>query len=154
MSTNLSPQQIRDFLVGMAQTLQPTVGPGGKVAVYEDLARRLSTLAHKDPPWGWRYIQGVEKGTIEPSAKLTRAVVALGATLDGIPSVAANTQAVQVYAEMGRVKPGSIILAASKLCARPTCPVSFVPVVPLQKYCSRECAHKARQELNAERKKA
>ena len=148
----LSPTQIRTSLAELADALKPVIGQDGQVALYAELARRLSALARKEPPWGWRYIQGVIKGTIAPSGALVRSIMALGATMDDFPPVAANTQAVQVFAEAGRVTPGSIILAASKLCARPACPVSFVPVVPCQKYCSRDCARKARHELNAERK--
>jgi hypothetical protein len=149
--SELSPEQIQVSLTELANTLKPVIGERGHVALYDELAKRLSVLARRKTPWGWRYIQGVIKGSITPSAALARATLALGATLDGVPPVAANTQAIQVYAEAGRVKPGSIILAASKLCARPACPVSFVPIVPHQKFCSRECARKARQELKAER---
>ncbi|MFZ6027271.1 MAG: hypothetical protein ACOYYS_06120 [Chloroflexota bacterium] len=148
----LSPAQIQSSLLQLAEALQPAIGQDGKVALYAALARRLSALAHKQPPWSWRYIQGVGSGRIAPSQKLAQAVIALGATLDGVPPVAANTQPVQVYAEAGRVRPGSIVLAASRPCARPACPVSFVPVVPRQRYCSHECARKVRRERKAERK--
>jgi hypothetical protein len=150
--SELSPEQTRNSLAELVNALRPLIGQDGQVAVYDELARRLSALAQKEPPWGWRYIQGVTKGTIAPSAALGRAVMALGATLDGVPTVVANTQAVQVFAEAGRVRPGSIILAASKSCARPGCLVNFVPIVPVQRFCSRDCAKKARKEhLNSER---
>lgn len=147
--TSLSPQEIAQSLQALLEGLRPILGGQGQVVFYEEVARRLSTAIQQDPPWGWRYIQGVEKGTIQPSRKLARAILALGATLDGLPAHVADTTPVQVYAAPGKVRPGSIILAASRFCARPGCPVSFVPVVPRQKYCCAACRYRARQALKS-----
>ena len=144
--TAFSPQEISQALGVLLEALRPSVNGLGHVALYKEIARRLSAVARKQPPWGWRYIQGVEKGTITPSRKLTRAVFSLGATLDGVPALVADTEPVQVYARPGAVRPGSIILGESKTCARPGCPVSFIPRVPWQKFCSSECRGKAKKQ--------
>lgn len=137
--TAFSPEEISQALNALLEALHPAVNGLGHVALYKEIAKRLSVIAQKQPPWGWRYIQGVEKGTIAPSQKLTRAVFTLGATLDGVPALVADTEPVQVYARPGAVRPGSIILGESKTCARPGCPVSFIPKVPWQKYCCSDC---------------
>ena len=141
-----SPQEISQVLSVLLEALRPSVNCLGHVALYKEIARRLSAVARKQPPWGWRYIQGVEKGTIAPSKKLGRAVFSLGATLDGVPALVADTEPVQVYARPGAVRPGSIILGESKTCARPSCPVSFIPRVPWQKFCSSECRGKVKKQ--------
>jgi hypothetical protein len=144
--TAFSPEDISLALSALLEALRPAVNGLGHVALYKEIARRLSAVARKQPPWGWRYIQGVEKGTIVPSQKLARAVYSLGATLDGVPTLVANTEPVQVYARPGSVRPGSIILGESKTCARPGCPVSFIPKVPWQKFCSSECRGKFKKQ--------
>lgn len=142
--TVLSPQQVSEIIKGLLDALRPTMSEVGHVALYEEAAKRLSAIARKDPPWGWRYVQGVEKGTIEPSRALTRAALALGAEMDGVPTILANSETVKVYARPGAIRPGSVILGESKACARPGCPVNFVPRVPWQRFCSRECVKAAR----------
>lgn len=146
MTETLSPEQGAQSLAMLLDTLRPSLGGQGHVAFYQEVATRLSTVVRQEPPWGWRYIQGVEKGTIKPSQKLARAVMTLGATLDGVSPQLADTEAIQVYARPGAIRPGSVILGESKTCARPGCTVSFVPRVPWQRYCSRECRAKYRQE--------
>ena len=152
-ATLTNPTQTKNALAELEETFTPIIGIGGRVVVLEELAKRLSVIAHKTPPWSWRYIQGILTGSIVPSAKITRAILALGATMDGMPAIVAKTEAIQVFAEPGRVKSGSIILASSRMCARPACPISYVPVVPRQKYCCRECARKARQEIQQTERK-
>jgi hypothetical protein len=144
--TAFSPEEISQALSVLLEAMKPAVNGLGQVALYKEVAKRLSALARKQPPWGWRYIQCVEKGTLAPSQKLTRAVFSLGATLDGVPTLVANTEPVQVYARPGTVRPGSIILGESRACARPGCPVSFIPRVPWQKYCSSECRRKIQKQ--------
>ncbi len=134
-----TPKEVSQALHELLETLKPILGGKGNVAFYEEIAKRLSTVVKKDPAWGWRYVKSVETGTVEPSRKFTRAVFALGATLDGVPKSVVDTVPVQVYAPPGAVRPGSIILSESKTCARPGCTANFVPRVPWQKYCSLDC---------------
>jgi hypothetical protein len=65
--TELSPEEISQVLSALLEALRPSVNGLGHVALYKESAKRLSVIAQKEPPWGWRYIQGVEKGTIAPS---------------------------------------------------------------------------------------
>src|SRR5687768_6627597 len=50
--------------------------------LYTDMASRLSKIARKDPAWGWRYVQSVASGTVEPSKKFAKAVDTLAVTFD------------------------------------------------------------------------
>ena len=110
-------------------------GESGKVAAYQDLANRLSTVAHKESPWSWRYVQSVHHGSVEPSKKFVRTVELLLAEMDGLPASVAETEPVTVYARPGAVYPNSIVLGESKACANPSCTIRFVPRVPWQKFC-------------------
>lgn len=115
----------------------------GTVEFYGMLGAKLSKIVAKDPAWGWRYVQGVHAGTIDPSRLMASAVQALGAALDEVPAVMAYTIEVRVFARPGQIQPGSVILGESKACARPGCRVRFVPNVPWRKYCSSECCVEA-----------
>lgn len=105
---------------------------------YTEVGKQLSTLARKSPPWGWRYMKSVHSGTIQPGKKLLAAIDALGAVLDGIPPAVAVSKEITCFTA-AQVKSGSIILSDSIICIRPGCLISFVPVVPWQKYHSKEC---------------
>lgn len=107
----------------------------GKVETYTELAEKLSAIARKENPWGWRYVQSVHTGSVAPSEKFTNAVEILMASLDGLPAFIAETEPITVYARPGALHPGSVILGESKTCANPKCTVHFVPRVPWQKYC-------------------
>jgi hypothetical protein len=109
----------------------------GNVKFYDHLAGQLSKIASRPKPWTWRYVQGVQAGTVEPSPAFSRAVNALGAAIDDVPAILAYTVTVQVYARPGAVPPGAIVLAEARACAWPGCQVIFVPTVPNQKYCSK-----------------
>lgn len=128
-------------LHSLFDALRPSWGKKGEVAFYQELAKRLSEIARKEKPWGWRYVQSVEHGTLghAPSRRFLQAVAVLAAESDGVPEFVAETEAVMVYARAGAVHPNSILLAESKGCANPTCKIHFIPRVPWQKYCPR-CA--------------
>lgn len=108
-----------------------------------EFAQRLSDVARKDPPWTYRYIDGVLKGTMKASPALLDAIMRLGALIDGAPvEVAKSTQVVVMAA--GTVAPGALILADSRRCANPGCRIEFVPRVPWQRCHSSECARVVR----------
>jgi hypothetical protein len=103
--------------------------------LYEDIARRLSTIADKEPMWSWRYVQSVVSGTVQASKKFAHAVEIMAVTMDDTSVTFAKSEPVNVYAEEGTIAPGSFVMGASMHCATPTCKVVFVPVVPWGKYC-------------------
>ena len=109
----------------------------GTVRFYEMLAVKLCGAIGRKKVWTWRYVQGVEKGSIQASREFERAVVAVGMALDGAPVETRGTVAVGVFAEPGAVLEGSLILGKTQICAWPGCGVKFVPRVPWQKYCRR-----------------
>ena len=106
-----------------------------KVAFYSLIALKISKVINQNPPWTWRYVQMVHRGTLQPSKRFGRAVMALGAAIDEVPSLVIDTEAIQVYAKIGSVLPGSVVMARSKICANPGCRASFVPNVPWRRLC-------------------
>jgi len=72
---------------------------------------------------------------VEASKKFTKAVDVLAVTFDGVPIPFANSSPITVYAQTGTIMEGSLVMAASRRCATPSCSVSFVPNVPWRKYC-------------------
>lgn len=130
---------IANPLIAIIELLKPSWVGLSRVQRYQDVARRLSGIVHKSPAWGWRYIQSVAAGTVEPSAKLTQAADLLLAEFDGLPAWIGITEPVTIYAFPGDVKPGSIAKTKSKPCARPGCAVWFLPASPRQRYCCPEC---------------
>lgn len=128
-------------LHSLFEALRPSWGKKGEVAFYQELAKRLSEIARIDKPWGWRYVQSVDHGTLghPPSRKFLHALDVLAAEADGLPAFIAETEPVMVHARPGSVHPNAILLTESKPCANPTCTIHFIPRVPWQKYCPR-CA--------------
>jgi hypothetical protein len=117
--------------------LRPSWGKKGEVVFYQELAKRLSQIARKNEPWGWRYVQSVDHGTLghPPSRRFMRAVEVMAAEVDGLPAFVAETESITVHARPGSVHPNAIVMGESKACAIPTCVIHFIPRVPWQKYC-------------------
>jgi hypothetical protein len=111
----------------------------------QGIADRLSSIAGKETPWGWRYLRNVLNEKVDASAALTRAIMSLGATFDGVPVVLAQAHPVNVLA-IGKIKPGALVLADSRPCENPACPIEFVPSAPRQIYHSKECRKQARKQ--------
>lgn len=122
-------------IVSLKELLEVFDSHTGKVAAYTELAWRLSEVVHRSPPWSWRYVQSIEKGTVGISEKFWRAVSLLSGQVDGLPSTIANTELVKIYALPGTVRENSLIMAASRKCATPSCTVVFVPNVPWRTHC-------------------
>jgi hypothetical protein len=118
------------------------------VEALQQVADRLSAVANQKKPWGWRYLRNVLNRKVDASQKLIKAIVSLGATLDGVPSDLAGAHPVSVMT-MGAVTPGALILADSRPCAYPGCNLHFVPSSPRQRYHSARCRY-----LDYKRKKA
>ncbi len=131
----------KNGLHSVFEALRPSWGKNGEVAFYQELATRLSQIARKEKPWGWRYVQSADHGTLghAPSVRFLRAIEVLAAEADGLPAFVADTEPVMVHARPGSIHPNAILLGESKLCANPTCTICFIPRVPWQKYCPR-CA--------------
>lgn len=130
------------YVVSLLDALRPKFSKNGhKVQFFEESAKRLSEIAHKDPPWSWRYVQSVYRGTLghAPSKRFMRALELLASEIDGTPAFVADTVEVMVYARPGAIRPGTIILGKSQLCDHPSCGIWFVRTHPRQKYCP---AHK------------
>jgi hypothetical protein len=127
----------KNDLHSLIEALRPSWGKNGEVAFYQELAARLSEIAHKNHPWGWRYVQSVDHDTLghPPSRRFLRAIEVLAAEVDGLPAFIADTEPVTVHARPGSVHPNAVLLGESKLCAHPSCTIHFVPRVPWQKYC-------------------
>ena len=104
-----------------------------------DLAARLSDIAHKSPPWSWRYLNSILKGHkgFKMTAELDKALLIMGAVIDGQHILEARAHPVMVYSQNGNVQEGSIILGRSFHCKH--CQRLCVGKVPNQKFCCEEC---------------
>jgi len=127
----------------LVRALEPIYKDRGRVAFWEAIASKMNDAAQRTrAPWGWRYMLNIYNGTQQPSAAFMRAVYVLSARLEVTsPEMAAATPAI-VFTLPDRVKPGSLILGASKECAYRYCDICFVPVVPHQRYHSLECCRR------------
>lgn len=111
-----------------------------------EVAEKLSRVAGVSPSWTWRYVHNVMGMKIEASQKFTGAILKMLAIVDGANPLMVRARPVQVYS-INEVSPGALVLAASKSCANPRCPIVFVPVVPRQRFCCAEC-RRAAQNTN------
>jgi len=131
----ISMQTPKDTLLEILTLLDAMIQYRDHQDRYNDMAGRLSKIAKKSPAWGWRYIQSVVSGTVEPSKRLADAIQVLAVSMDGIPVPFAGASPVTIYAETGTVKEGALVMSASVRCASPDCTVEFVPNVPWRKHC-------------------
>ena len=131
--TRLNPSSTQTILATLLAVFRPL--QKGKVALYQDLARRLSETAGRSPPWTWRYVQGVLNGTLAPSPRFAQAVRTLQRAVERVPRTQTDFEEVKVYARPGAVQPGAIVLPTSRPCANPACPTPFIPVDPEQTFC-------------------
>lgn len=118
------------------------------VAQKEMIAQKLGGVAGE--AWGWRYVHNVLRQTVQPSRKLTAAIMALGAQLDGTPVLLSQARPMNLLV-IGNVKPGSVVLADSRECANPRCKVSFIPKSHFQTHCTQACT-KEHQEIKKSQK--
>jgi hypothetical protein len=125
----------KDTLAQLLALLDANLHPGTHRELCADMARRLSQIAHKRPAWGWRYVQSVASGTVQPSRRFAAAVDVLAVSFDGVPVVAANAAPITVYAEAGTIREGALVMGRSVMCANPGCSTQFVPNVPWRRYC-------------------
>ena len=119
----------------------------GRVEFWEILAGKLSAAVERNSPWSWRYIQSVYNNKLAPSDELGRAIRSLGAMLDSVPQIVANTETVSILARPGAVRVGSLVIVDSLLCAKPACRNYFVPNHPRRKYCP-ACSPPVRKDSN------
>lgn len=149
-----SPKLVQHAIGDLLELFREPMIGAGQVALYDEIAARLSAIVDKQPAWGWRYVHGVATGSMQPSKLMSRAVMAMVASMDGVPVEVADTEPVQIYARPGAVRAGSIVLGGSRMCDLPGCPVSFVPSVPWQKYHSPRCATAGRALARTQRRQA
>ena len=131
----LDTDLVRSALQALVEHFSSPAADVDKVEFWTLIAGKLSRVVDHQPPWTWRYPQGVLKGTINPSRKFAQAVNVLGAAIDDVPVALASTTSVQVFAVTGTVRPGSVVMGASKNCDTPGCRVVFVPNVPWRTKC-------------------
>ncbi|WP_373084390.1 hypothetical protein [Zhongshania sp.] len=102
------------------------------------MAAILSGISHRPEPWQWKYLFNLMKrykGFQTMPDDLRRAILALGAMVDGTHPLLAESRPVRVYGLNGNVRPDSVILGESQFC--PYCGIDFVPNVPWRKQCGR-----------------
>lgn len=113
-----------------------------------DLAERLSKIAHKEPPWTWRYLNSILKGHkgFKMTKELDEAVVQLGMVLDGQSIIQAKLRPIQAYSINGNTPDGVVILADVTRCHNPNCQLLFTKRSGNQRYCCEKCRRAAYRE--------
>lgn len=127
--------QTVDTLNQITDLIAAALPAAGRVELHTTVATRLSKVVKRVKPWGWRYIQGVSKGTIKPSKELSKAVDKLAYSMDDKSPELVDIEYVTVAAPRGKVQSRAYLSAASRLCENPACNITFIPRVPWQKYC-------------------
>ncbi len=92
-----------------------------------------------DEAFSKAYISALEDGSRAITEEIARAILVIGAVLDGADPVKAAARRVTVLATHDIE--GAVVLGDKKKCAYPPCQVWFVPTVPWQKYHSLACGH-------------
>jgi hypothetical protein len=132
-----------DLLKSIYQAVYGDLSGPGRLSSLEELARALSKIAGKEPPWTARYLNSIILGHkgFSVTAELSQAIQVYAARLDEAHPLQALLVEITAYSINGRVRPGSIITGESKRC---DCGVLFVPHHPRQKYCCAECPQRPR----------
>lgn len=135
----ITPAQVRaalaEVLRGLGMVPEVLTGRDATLA-----GQKLAAAVNRPKPWGRSYVLAVLHGSqaVQPSPLFIQAILSLGATIDGVPPMVAAAHEVRLLA-VGLVVPGAVVLANSKPCARPGCPVQFVPDHPSRRYCCQDC---------------
>ncbi len=107
---------------------------------FEVVARDLSRLAGRHPPWTKKYIHSAYHARIEVSPALAKAINDLAQRVDGTPSGVAGSVYVSVLAQP-KIPEGVLLPAKAQVvkCATPGCPVWFIRIHPRQIYHDPTC---------------
>lgn len=153
-TARFDPDQATRLLADVMETL----GIQANFEGFEDVAKKLSTLANKSPAWSAKYVHSVYHGykSCQASPSFARAVWALAETVDDVPSGLAGSISVSVLALPGQIPNGSFIPHSARAvrCARPGCSVVFVKTHPTMKFHDSDCARlwkKERRLLESDR---
>jgi hypothetical protein len=109
----------------------------------QEIADRLSEIARRDAPWGWRYVHNFMAGNIQAGNEFKAAIVGLASLIDGAPIQLLTGRSVNVIA-LGSIRPGALVYGDSRKCAFVSCPIHFIPRVWNQRYCSPDCKKRGR----------
>jgi len=134
----MTPQQVRQAINQIEGTLEPLLAGLPKTKRDQEIVERISALVGREPPWSRTIYHLVRAGHKPPSPAFGSAVLAFAYSLDGVHPLRAQATPVEVLA-VGDVLPGALVLSDSRRCESPTCAVPFVPRVPWQRFCSRDC---------------
>lgn len=131
-----SPEQYELMEIVAALGISPDL------ASFEALAKDLSNLAGKSPPWSPKYIHSVYHGYpgCQAGRRLRWAISALAQTIDGSPPGIAGAVYVRILASPD-IPEGVLLPTNARIikCARPGCPVKFIRTHPSQRYHHPNC---------------
>jgi hypothetical protein len=144
----LSATNVAEMLRGLITEMghQPDLM---SVETMTDIANRLSEVAQQEPAWGWRYVRNVLNHKIEASAKMSAAIMKLGALVDGVPQQQVDIFKVQALS-IHSLHNGVMILADERQCSYVACGLWFIPRAWNQAYHSHECRTAARKQKKGE----
>jgi len=107
---------------------------------YSRFGADLARMIGRKEPYKKQYIANVLKGVkgYPVSGELADGLQRLGAVQDGMDEFQAGLRQLPAGVQsMTPLHPNSVIMGASRLCAKPGCGLWFVPNSPSRRYCPR-----------------
>ena len=116
--------------------------PGdGFAATLRIVASILSLRSGINRPWTWNYLHQVYNQKLLPSKKLSQEILFEYNQISGSPPI--DYEIREVVVPKGFLSAASLVNTRSKFCK--FCSRPFIPLVPIQIYCTHECQNKSRK---------
>jgi hypothetical protein len=132
----------RAFLTNLARPYL-TLQPRRRDHFLRLLGKRLACKIDRgNRPFSPKYLRNVVTGHQPAGAPLISALQALWIGLEAGCPIAGEFSQIEAHGRSD-VEPGAMILAASRRCRG--CDAPFVPKVPNQKWCSKECRQRSKR---------
>lgn len=119
-------------------------GPDITISNLNNLAAKLSRIAHRERPWTGKYLNSLLRGYpgFSVNEQLARAIQVMAQLQSGIDDIEAGATEATVRS-LHPLPEHAIVLGQARLCANPGCAIVFVPTHPRQKFHSKKCARAA-----------
>lgn len=109
------------------------------------VADKLAKAAGRAHPWNVKTLRNVLNGNAKAGGELLSAIMALGASLDGLPMVLAQSHVIPSgVRSVEPIRDDAIVFGKCKPCANPSCGI-WIVTNGRRKYCSDKCGKAARK---------
>lgn len=107
------------------------------------------TIDDRRAPFSRQYVYRLKTGQDVVTEEIGKALLVLGAMIDGVSELQARAHPVRVLA-VHDLPDDVVVMGKHRGCGLPGCRVRFVPASPAQRYCSAGCRTEAarRRQVN------